>query len=491
MRNIFPKWGKFKMKDEHKTSLRQVKIYSIVTLVLIIIGSGVSYWTSGRIDYFTKEVMQTSDVLQRTSELYASILERETNIRGYVITSNDEFLTHYYQSNIDADLLLAQLQELTEDNGQQQNNIAELKALIDTRVRVFDATIKHMQQHGDLVDFIDPSKVNNALIGYSLIKATVLRINEVENALFREKNNSLINNINALPLIVGLISIFSITIGLVTFFSIYQYNRAQKGANMEISRYQQKLRDQIHLLDDSNKELEQFAYVASHDLQEPLRKITAFSDLLNEQYSSILEGEGEIYLSRITAAAVRMRLLITNLLEYSRAGRIVDEQVKPVKLSKVITDMLEDFEISIQDKSAKITVETLPEVKGSETEYRQVFQNLISNSLKFSKPDFHPEIIINSETASPELVGRFSMLNPTLSYHLIKVSDNGIGFEKQYADRIFSIFQRLHGKKEYEGTGIGLAISRKIIEKNGGVIFAESSAGNGAIFNILLPFISI
>tara|TARA_R110002072_G_scaffold105301_1_gene230089 strand:- start:38461 stop:39936 length:1476 start_codon:yes stop_codon:yes gene_type:complete len=488
--NKFPDLGKYQMKNEKNPSIRQVKIYSIVTLLLIIIGSGVSYWTAGKIEYYTDGVMHTSDVLQRTDELYSSILERETNIRGYVLTGNEEFLTNYHQSHVNAESLLTQLQELTMDNARQQNNIEELRGLINSRVRTFEASITYMKEHGDLVGFMDPNKINNALSGYTLIKEVVLRINDVENDLFLQRNQGLVNNINALPFIVGLISLFSITIGLMTFFSIYHYNKAQLAANKEITLFQQKLRDQIKLLDDSNKELEQFAYVASHDLQEPLRKITAFSDLLKEQYSGKLEGEGDLYLSRITAAAVRMRRLITDLLEYSRAGRIENEKITSVKLSTVISDMLEDYEIAIQDKSAKITVGELPKVKGSDTEYRQVFQNLISNSLKFSKPSLNPEISITSENASDELINKYPSLNSSENYCLIKVSDNGIGFEKTHAERIFSIFQRLHGKKEYEGTGIGLSITRKIIEKNGGVIFAESSAGNGAVFNIILPYIN-
>src|SRR5690606_34838224 len=145
-----------------------------------------------------------------------------------------------------------------------------------------------------------------------------------------------------------------------------------------------------------------------------------------------------------------------------RAGRSETETVQIVKLSKVISETLDDFEIAIKDKSAKITLGKLPKVMGSETEYRQVFQNLLSNSLKFSKPGVQPEIKITSEIASKELIGKYSNLDKAVDYYLIKVSDNGIGFDEEYADRIFSIFQRLHSKKDYEGTGIGLSITRKI-----------------------------
>ncbi|MCE7054528.1 CHASE3 domain-containing protein [Algoriphagus sp. AGSA1] len=478
------------MKKNQNPSLRHVKIYSIVTLILIIIGSGISYWTAGRIAFYTEGVMHTSKVLQRTNELYSSILERESNVRGYILTGDEEFLSHYNQSDVNAELLLNQLQALTVDDGLQQNNVEELRGLINSRVRSFEKTIAFMKEHGSLDGFLDSTKTSDALIGYKMIKEVVLRINKVENDLFREKNQSLINNINALPLIVGLISVFSITIGLLTFFSIYQYNRAQITANEEIVLYQEKLRDQIKLLDNTNKELEQFAYVASHDLQEPLRKITSFSDLLKEQYNDALGGDGDLYLNRITAAAVRMRRLITDLLDYSRAGRKDLEKTKEVKLTEVIRDMLDDFEVAIQEKSAKITLGKLPKVKGSDTEYRQVFQNLISNSLKFAKKDKAPEITISSQKADPSLIRKFPTLDERLSYHLIKVIDNGIGFEKEHADRIFSIFQRLHGKHEFEGTGIGLSITRKIIEKNGGIIFAESILGEGTIFHILLPVVN-
>lgn len=453
-------------------------------------GSGVSYWTSERIGYYTSALMETQDILQRTSELYASILERETNIRGFVITGEDAFLTNYRQSLIDAQMLLDKLKDLTDENPTQQQNLEVLEDLIKQRVTVFEATIAYHQEHGNLEGFLSSGKVNNALSGYRTIKQLVTAINDEENRLFVERNRSLLNNINALPFIVGLISLFSISVGFVTLSSIFHYNKVQKIASKRIKNYQEQLQEHLYLLDDSNKELEQFAYVASHDLQEPLRKITAFSDLLVEQYSDTLEGDGELYLSRITVAANRMRRLITDLLEYSRAGRITSEEEKEIDLQNVIEMVLDDLEIAILEKKAKVEVGTFPKVMGKETEFRQVFQNLISNALKFSDPKKIPEIKINCQEAPREEIKRITQLEPDLSYYKITVEDNGIGFDEEYSEKIFAIFQRLHGKEAFEGTGIGLSISKKIIEKSDGTIQAKSKPGVGSVFTIYLPVIS-
>ncbi len=478
------------MKTELNKSIRRIKIYSIGTLLLIVIGSAVSYWTAGKIEFYTNALMDTQVVIQQTDKLYASILERETNIRGYALTKEERFLELYRQSVYGTDILLEQLEMSTVDNASQQNNIAELKNLISTRLRSFETTLTHIEENGSIAAYVDSTTINNALLGYQMIKSSVIKIKEVENQLFLARNQNLINNINALPFIIGLISLFSITIGLITFFSISQYNKAEILANIRINDFQTRLKDKIQLLDESNKELEQFAYVASHDLQEPLRKITAFSDLLVEQYDGKLEGDGKLYLSRITAAANRMRKLITDLLEYSRAGRESLDVSGAVNLSKVVKEVLEDMEISIQNTSATITYKNLPTVTGKESGFRQVFQNLLSNALKFSKGTIPPQIEITSEQAPSEIVGKFTQLDQNLDYFLVKIEDNGIGFNQEYADRIFSIFQRLHGKKEYEGTGIGLSITRKIIEKNGGVIFATSQKEIGSVFSILLPRIT-
>ncbi len=489
MRNKFLNSGNSQLVENNYPSLYKIKLYAIISLFLIILGSGVSYWTSERIEYYTSALLETQDILQRTSELYATILERETNLRGFVITGDEKFLTNYRQSLIDAKMLLDNLRDLTHNNPTQQKNLNELELLINERVMVFEQSIDYYQENGSLEGFVSQLRVGNALTSYRSIKQVVTSINDEENRLFVEKNTSLLNNINALPFIVGLISLFSISVGLITLFSIFHYNKIQKLAAKKIKNYQDQLREQLYLLNDSNKELEQFAYVASHDLQEPLRKVTAFSDLLIDQYAEKLDEEGELYLNRITAAANRMRRLIIDLLEYSRAGRISDEETKEIDLHNVIESVLDDLEITMKEKNARIEVKNLPTVIGKETEFRMVFQNLISNALKFSKPDEDPKIEINCSLAEMKDVQKHSQLDMNTNYHKITIQDNGIGFEKDYSEKIFAIFQRLHGREAFDGTGIGLSISKKIIEKFEGVIYASSEPGKGSIFTLLLPIL--
>lgn len=249
---------------------------------------------------------------------------------------------------------------------------------------------------------------------------------------------------------------------------------------------QNELRNKIYALESANESLEQFAYVASHDLQEPLRKIQAFGDRLNSKYAEQLEGSGQDYLERMQNAAARMRILINDLLKYSRVGRF-REPFQPVNIKNMIEDITSDLEAAIGDSEAKVIVNDLPTVEGEPSQLRQLFQNLISNAIKFQKPDVPPEIVISSTLVAEPALEDLVISENSGPYYKISVTDNGIGFDVKYLDRIFNIFQRLHGRSEYRGTGIGLAICRKIVENHGGAITASSKPGEGATFYVVLP----
>jgi signal transduction histidine kinase len=237
--------------------------------------------------------------------------------------------------------------------------------------------------------------------------------------------------------------------------------------NQEVyASLEKKVRQRTQEMESKNQELEQFAYVASHDLQEPLRTISGFVDLLKKEYREKLEGNGPIYLNYLSQASDRMKTLIKDLLDYSRIGR--EKQAMPVDCNGLLEEVLADLGKSIRESGAQINAGYLPTLRAYPTELKLLFQNLIVNSIKFRHPDRKPEISVSAIQENAKW--KFT------------VSDNGIGIEKQFLERIFIIFQRLHSRTQYEGSGIGLAHCKKIVEVHQGEIWAEATPGQGTRF---------
>ena len=218
-------------------------------------------------------------------------------------------------------------------------------------------------------------------------------------------------------------------------------------------------------LSDSNQDLEQFAYIASHDLRQPLRKIRMCTEYLAEDYSHCFDEQAESYMTYIKGSVDRMYLLIDDLLTYSRVGKQEKEPIA-IDLGKIVAECIEDLSIVIEEKQAIVRYDNLPTIEGNLREIRQLFQNLISNALKFTS-DRPPEIEITANQANG---------------WLLAVKDNGIGIDLQFSDKIFQMFQRLHADSEYEGTGIGLAICQKVVNSHGGNIWVKSQPGKGSCF---------
>jgi signal transduction histidine kinase len=254
-----------------------------------------------------------------------------------------------------------------------------------------------------------------------------------------------------------------------------------------VKKLQLELGALVQDLQRSNQSLEEFAYAASHDLQEPLRKIHFFSNRLKSTYESALGEEGAAMLERMEVASRRMRTLIDDLLAFSKVSA-ESTHTEDIDLYRLIQGILSDLETGIQEKGARITIEKLPRLNGDEAQLRQLFQNVIGNALKYSREGVPPEVNISSAIVKGRDAGSsLPQKDANKTYHQIIVNDNGVGFEQEYARKIFQLFQRLHGRSEYEGTGIGLAIVQKVIENHKGHIRAEGRPGQGATFEILLP----
>ena len=245
----------------------------------------------------------------------------------------------------------------------------------------------------------------------------------------------------------------------------------------------QKLDRQSTRLTETNTELERFAYVASHDLQEPLRKIQAFIDILTRALDSGDEAKARDMMTRIIGASARMRELVEDLLAYSRAKRS-DSPFSVVSLNEVVAEVIEDLDVVIRETGTRVSIDELPSLAGDPVQLKQMFQNLISNAIKYRQPDREPEIAITLETSDCDC---HDAENQHAGHIVVKVSDNGIGFDEALFERIVEPFQRLHGRSEYPGSGIGLAIVDNIVKRHGGRLSATSEPGRGSTFRVELP----
>jgi light-regulated signal transduction histidine kinase (bacteriophytochrome) len=240
----------------------------------------------------------------------------------------------------------------------------------------------------------------------------------------------------------------------------------------EISRKTNDLETAKALLENSNRELEQFAYIASHDLKEPLRMISMYVQMIQKRLKGVLEGDTEEFMGFVTDGVKRMQQMLEDLLKYSRLGKNQDYNL--VDLNDILFLVQQNLKVYVKEKKAKVEVDTLPQIYGISSEINQLFQNLISNGIKFHDDARNPVV-------------KIGMLESTHKFFTIFVKDNGIGIPADSKLRIFNLFERLHNRSDYQGTGIGLATCRKVVENLGGEIWVDSVEGEGSTFFIKLP----
>ncbi len=457
--------------------LQQVKFSLAVSVTILFIILYFVFYINTKNQRAFKSVTLSSSVIVKLEQIYSRTNELESAQRGYIITNDKVFLEPYSRIVTELHQCSDELEVLVADNNVQLTNAYELRVLIDKRLTKLQQNLEYARK--------DKLLIGRMMMTEILLKVIVMK--DVEEMLMKKRlaNSKLLADRTTMAIIIAVIfsSIFIFTAALIL---MQEYKRKTE-IEQELLLSQQMLRDKVNKLDASNKELEQFAYIASHDLQEPLRKIITFNERITHKFSSIIDPSIKDYLGRTIHAAERMRILIDDLLNFSRVTKGDIEKI-PVSLKKVMDIIKDNLEIQIKKSHAKfIQHDPLPDVYGDQTQLIRLFQNLISNAIKFTEPGKAPLIELFCRIADEQDMEEFAGGVYYPNYYKIIIKDNGIGFKEEYKEKIFVIFQRLHGRSEYEGTGIGLSICKKIVENHQGYITVSSKEGKGSEFNVYFP----
>jgi signal transduction histidine kinase len=453
-----------------------------------------AFFTYRSIDIITTNNTSINNTLQTINlikDLHKEIIAAESSQRGYLITEDPEYLEPYHQTLTVVDGLLLKLSNSTTELPSQKVRFEALYTYIRRKIDEMEKTVI-LTDRDKIRAAVRQVKTDEGIELMRTISQLIAEMEVDEFALLNKNKLIAANNRNFIEVALLLANGIGLGLALGVFFIWHRNASRISDLNNELTRVNTELEEKVvsrtqallqysEELQRSNRELEEFAFVASHDLQEPLRKIRAFGDRLQQKFSSDLGDVGADYVARMQAASLRMSTLIDDLLSFSR----VTTKQRPfvsVDLNEVMRGVMNDLDYAIEESTAQVHIDPLPIIDADASQLAQVFMNLIANSLKFHAAEARPIITVTCETriASP-------VADDDRGWCCLRFADQGIGFEAQYAERVFSLFQRLHGRDEYTGTGIGLALCRKIVERHGGTISAQSEPGEGAVFIINLP----
>ncbi|HEY9669251.1 MAG TPA: CHASE3 domain-containing protein [Coleofasciculaceae cyanobacterium] len=459
---------------------KSIALLGLASVILVGLNT-LFYWNFLRQKETTERVAQSRLILQRLEAVLSSIKDAETGQRGYLLTGQESYLKPYNSAVKTIEPQIAQLKTLTVADPYQQQQLATLRPLIAQKLAELEETIDLRKNQG-LSAAVPLVLTNRGEVLMNQIRTT---IQQMESGKNKQLQNWLTAREQAvfkgqLTFLVGII------LNLFAFYLVYRAIRQETTERHQAEAALKLLNDELEMrvqlataelkestanLLRSNQELEQFAYVASHDLQEPLRAVNSYAQLLARKYQANLDAKADKYLGYIMEGATRMQQLINDLLAFSRVGT----HGKPLELTDcevVFSHVLDNLKIAIAENFALVTHNPLPRVIGDKIQLIQLFQNLIGNAIKF-RGEEHPQVHVSAKSQKNEWV--------------FCVRDNGIGIETEYFDRIFTIFQRLHSRSEYPGTGIGLAVCKKIVERHRGRIWVESMPGQGTTFYFTIP----
>lgn len=471
--------------------------FGLAVLLLASVGT-LSYLNTQRLVSNKQWVAHTHEVLDTLDQVEDGIRIAESGRRGYIFSQEATHLDTYSTGVQMAHRGLGKLRQLTQDNRDQQLRIDQLEPLLNQRISSLQQSIDLLQTKQSQPT-IQIQMTNQGAIAQQIVQKKLAEIEQAERLLLEQRSQASDASVQATLIMTNIGYLLSFGLLLTIYLLLRQEMQERQAAETALRKtneqletrvkesieanlaLQKEIADRIEAeeqvaqlamtLSRSNQELEQFAYIASHDLQEPLRAVTSYTQMLSRRYQSHLDERADKYIHYIVDGAARMQQLINDLLTYSRVGR-QQLDLNPTDCNSVLEQVVKNLKIAIAESNATVTQDPLPIVMADAAKLIQLLQNLISNALKY-----HSE-------APPKI--HISVVQREKDW-CFSVKDNGIGIDPQYAERIFILFQRLHTRREYPGTGIGLAICKKIADLHQGEIWVESQPDQGSAFYFTLP----
>ncbi|AWA30900.1 hypothetical protein HYN48_12885 [Flavobacterium magnum] len=472
------------MRKPKHIQIRVIFIFAVVFLLSL------SIYCYTRINELTKSyylVDHTNFVKLELEKYGSTVKDIESAQRGYLLTKDSVYYKEFNDHVGKLPGKIEVLRLLTKDNKRQQEYVDVLELLTKKRV----SAMRFTMALGDISKMPKEQRYKNRA-QRAYFRQHINRMIALEDAVLKSRTKFMERQSALTPLFTVFLMISALIVLILAYYGINRELRISdrlKGSledsKKQLTERNQSLQANNEQLAAVNKELEAFTYISSHDLQEPLRKIQTLISLVLEKESPTMTESGRNYLERIRSASERMQSLIKDLLAYSRVNT-ENFHFEPYDLDTIVGEVVSDLDEELRDSRAVIEVKGSGTIRIITTQFRQLVTNLISNSVKFSRENVTPHITIGNKTVRGTEVP-FANAVPEKNYSLITVIDNGIGFDMQYRERIFEVFQRLYSNQQYAGTGIGLAIVKKIVENHGGFISAESVEGEGTAFNIYIP----
>ena len=467
---------------------KRITIIFYASVLLLLSIALLSYRSLQSLVTYSERAQSSTEKLFLAESLMSDLKDAETGQRGYLFTRDTHYLEPYHGKFAVVNLKLDSLSnKVYANNLAMQKLFDTLRTAVSYRFLIMEKVTNTFRKNNEKSNDTILQLMRQGKIQMDNARALTIKIQNFEKSELEHELPQSRKLFQVMPFYVLLSTIIALFFIAIAFILI---NRQIK----QLDQYRTELEQKVEELNQSNKELENFAFIASHDLQEPLRKTMTFADRLQKKYGSEMNEDVQFLTARITDSVARMRQLVDDLLAFSRFFQKDLLQKQPVSLQKVLEHAFDEFAEPLRECHATFNIApNLPTVSAVPSQMMQLFSNLLSNSIKFAQAEIPLHINVHYDIAKvpDSLQGSLrtgaSKASLNNDYHKISFSDNGIGFDNVYIDKIFKLFQRLHNREQYQGSGLGLAICQKIVSYHNGFIEAEGNPYEGATFTIYLP----